>query len=83
MVLKNASTSQGNIQVIGLIILVVGLVIAAYLVRHPQVLKSRADSSMITILSDSGTTLPVDPTQNLTLTHSLNIQIQLNPPSTN
>lgn len=76
--------NQKGIAILGLLIII--LVLAAigagvYLVQHPQILRSRASTENIVFQSTQGQPLPIDPTQNLPVTNSISVKVNINVPS--
>lgn len=75
---------QKGFAVVGILIII--LILAAvgagvYLIQYPQVLKSRASAETVVVKDANGNPLPKDPSQNLPVTSSLNLKVNLNVPS--
>ncbi len=76
-----ADSQKGIIQYLVLIILFIGIIAGLYLVQTKQIFRPKAGGGgPIMFQYSSGNPLPNDPTQNLPVSNSLDVQVQLNVP---
>lgn len=65
---------------VGIVFLLISVAAAVYLVQSTQVFKSKASQENITFKTSGGTPLPIGE-DDLPITDSLTVQVELNPPA--
>ncbi len=81
---KQVGNQKGSaiLSILVILVLVAGMVFGVITLRSGKlnIFKSKASADTIVVKDSAGNSLPVDSAQNLPVTKSLNVQVQLNVP---
>ena len=74
---NNMKLIKANLRsIIILVLVVLGLIVTIYLVKNPQIFKSRADSSRFQITDKDGNNVPYDGSKFTTISDHITVGIQ-------